>query len=131
MKRCHLGWAALCLSFLLAGCELVFQAGTGLSGQAREEYLKSIKPYIAYWEKEGMTEEGWQADSVRCRSGGVTGRGIYKPDFDKARLTGETENAAYNRLLPDWERCMLGAGYRYTGDCSSDYMKARPLCGAP
>lgn len=44
--------ALFCLA--LAGC------GTqvALSGRAYEEYQKSIKPYIEYWEKPGMTEQG-------------------------------------------------------------------------
>ena len=62
MKR--LLWGVLCLSFLLTGCELLFQAGTGLSGQAREDYIKSIKAYGAYWVKPGMTTESWRQDWV-------------------------------------------------------------------
>ena len=50
---------------LLIGC------GTqiGLSGQAREDYLKSIKPYGAHWVKEGMTRESRLADWVACGGG--------------------------------------------------------------
>lgn len=46
---------------LLAGCG----SQVALSGKARTEYIKSIKPYIAHWEKEGMTEERRQ-DWVVC-----------------------------------------------------------------
>lgn len=94
-------------------------------------YKPDIKPYITYWEKEGMTENVRQEDSVSCRSGGVTPGGIYKPDFDKALLPGETESEAYNRLIIDWQRCMIRGGYHYTGNCFSDWAKTRPACGAP
>ena len=127
MKRCHLGWAALCLGFLLTGCELVFQAGPGLSGQAREDYLKSIKPYIAYWQKEGMTEESRLRDWMAC---GGHPDGGFRLDRNK-RLPSESSDEFRTRLEFEFQRCMLRSGYRYTGDCSSEYMKARPLCGAP
>jgi hypothetical protein len=54
----------LCLFFLfslpLAGC------GTqlALSGQAREDYLKSIKAYGEYFVKPGVSREEWQHDWV-------------------------------------------------------------------
>lgn len=134
MKRRHLGWAALlCLSFLLTGCELVFQAGTGLSGRAFDEYMKSIKPYINYWEKDGMTQEQRELDSKNCRVGGVSPGGIYQSEFDKARQAGETENATYTRLYHEWQRCMIKKDYRFTGKCYADdeISRASPACGAP
>jgi hypothetical protein len=127
MKRRHLGWAALCLNFLLAGCELVFQAGTGISGQAREDYLKSIKPYLQYWEKEGWTEEGRLADWVAC---GGSRSGNFAWDTRKQRL-GESNEQSSVRQSQEHQRCLIQRGYRYTGNCSSAYMKAQPLCGAP
>lgn len=94
-------------------------------------YKPDIKPYISYWTKEGMTEDERDRDSLSCRSGGITGGGgIYRPDFDAAHLPGETENATYDRLNLDWERCMLRAGYNFTGNCSSDWAKTRPKCGS-
>jgi len=131
MKGYFALWASLSLMcWLMSGCELMFQAGPGLT-TGRDEYLKSIKPYIAYWEKEGIKEDVRQKDSLSCRSGGVTAGGIYKPDFDKALLPDETESVAYNRLMIDWQRCMIRSGYHFTGDCSSDWAKTQPACGAP
>lgn len=127
MKRRHLGWAALCLSLLLAGCELVFQAGTGLSGQAREDYIKSIKPYLQYWVKEGMTVDGRLRDWVAC---GGDPDGGFSMHVNRM-LPGETNEQARTRQSFAHQRCMLRSGYRYTGNCSSADMKARPLCGAP
>lgn len=109
--------------FLLTGC------GTqiALSGQAREDYLKSIKPYIAYWEKSGTSDEKRRKDWLAC---GGQPNGNFGVTAKNHLLPGETESAARTRLESEFQRCMIRAGYRYTGDCSSDYMKARPLCGA-
>ena len=118
MKRCHLGWAALCLGFLLTGCELVFQAGPGLSGQAREDYLKSIKPYIAYWQKEGMTVEGRRGDSAACGASHATAvvdDVMFPSEVLKAerKQSDTNELAAFWRLREKWSRCMEAKGYRY------------------
>jgi hypothetical protein len=118
MKRRHLGWTALCLSFLLAGCELVFQAGTGLSGQAREDYLKSIKPYGEYWVKEGMTVEGRREDSWACGAARTThgaSHVVFSDEQEKAeRRPEEKDNfAARERLSRAWVECMKTKGYRY------------------
>ena len=47
---------------LLVGC------GTqvALSGRAYDDYQKSIKPYIVYWEKARMTESERRQDWVMC-----------------------------------------------------------------
>lgn len=122
MKQLHLSWTTLCLSFLLAGCNM----WVGLS-DGRDDYLKSIKPYIAYWQKEGMTEESRLRDWVVC---GGHPDGGFRFDRNK-RLPSESSDEFQTRLGFEFQRCMLRSGYRYTGDCSSEYMKARPLCGAP
>lgn len=114
---------SLIVVFLLNSC------GTqiALSGKARENYLKSIKPYIVYWERAGTSEamrlQDWQA----C---GGDENGTFSWDSRKT-LPGETESAARTRLQFEFQRCMIRKGYRYSGDCTSDYMKTRPLCGAP
>ena len=105
MKRLHLSWAALCLGLLLTGC------GTqiGISGQAREDYLNSIKPALHYWEKPAMTLEGKQADWVKC--GGRLDGG-YTPD---ARLPGETDDfAAMRRKEQRLSACMEMKSYRFS-----------------
>ena len=105
MKRQICLWAALCLGFLLTGC------GTqiGISGQAREDYLNSIKPALHYWEKPGMTVERKRADWVACE-----GRldGGYTPD---ARLPGETDDfAAMRRKQQRLSACMEMKGYKFS-----------------
>jgi hypothetical protein len=57
MKREFLSLLFL-LSLLLAGC------GTqlALSGQAREDYLKSIKAYGEHFIKPGASREEWRRD---------------------------------------------------------------------
>ena len=123
MKLIAVTSMALFLTFMQSGC------GTqiGISGQAREDYLKSIKPYIAYWQKEGMTEESRLKDWMACGGSRNGSFGINMQD----RLPGESQGASQNRQQTDFQRCVLRAGYRYTGNCSSDWAKTRPACGAP
>lgn len=104
--------ALLCLAS--AGC------GTqvALSGQAYEEYQKSIKPYIAYWEKHGMTEEGRRADSWACgaaRTIHAADNVVFPPEAEKAERRPDEKNemAAFWRLRNKWNQCMEGKGYIY------------------
>lgn len=94
----------LFLSLFLVGC------GTqiALSGQAREDYLKSIKAYGEYWVKPGMTKESWQQDWVAC-GGGVDGNYVVG-----AREPGETDDfAASRRKVKELSICMRAKGYEY------------------
>jgi len=54
--------ALLPLASLLSGC-LYGQCIDGPCALERERMIKSIKPYLAYWQKEGMTEEGRRMDN--------------------------------------------------------------------
>ncbi|HMM55778.1 MAG TPA: hypothetical protein PKC23_12255 [Candidatus Desulfobacillus sp.] len=110
---------ALLLSLLFSGCEPAIVR--------MSEYQKNIKSYMEYWTKDGMTAESRVRDWVAC---GGQPNGNFSLDSRK-RLPGEEYNAYLNRLEAEFERCMIRNGYRYTGNCSSDYMKASPLCGAP
>jgi len=118
-------WIVACLGLLLTGCNTTILVA---SGKEFSDYQKSIKPYIAYWQKEGMTEEERLADWVAC--GGMKDGGFGYPLDPNARLSGESEREFMTRLDYAFQRCMIRSGYYYTGDCSSEYMKARPLCGA-
>ena len=120
--------ALLPLASLLSGC-LYGQCIDGPCALERERMIKSIKPYIAYWQKEGMTEEGRLKDWVAC--GGMKDGGFGYPLDPNARLSGESEQEFMTRLDHAFQRCMIRSDYHYTGNCSSEYMKARPLCGAP
>tara|TARA_R110000851_G_scaffold254667_2_gene407250 strand:- start:3564 stop:3983 length:420 start_codon:yes stop_codon:yes gene_type:complete len=127
MRRYFALWATLSLiTWFLVGCELMFQAGPGLT-IGRDEYLKSIKPFIAYWEKNGMTEESRLEDWIACE-GNENGTFSWKVE---RQLPNETDEATRTRQEYTFQRCMISSGYHYTGDCSSKYMQARPLCGAP
>ena len=117
-------WVVLCLICPLAGCGI---SGFWMTGDPSAG--KDIKPYIAYWQKEGMTEEGRLKDWVAC--GGMKDGGFGYPLDPNARLSGESEQEFMTRLDHAFQRCMIRSDYHYTGNCSSEYMKARPLCGAP
>ncbi len=90
-------------------------------------YEPDIKPYISYWQKDGMTEKSRLNDWVAC--GGLPD-GSFALDRKK-RLPDENSDTFRTRLEFEFQRCLLQNSYRYTGNCTSAYMKARPLCGAP
>lgn len=90
-------------------------------------FREPVKPYIDYWEKEGITEESRLNDWIVC---GGHADGGFRLDRNK-RKTDESIDTYQTRLEFEFQRCMIRSGYRYTGNCSSEYMKARPLCGAP
>lgn len=90
-------------------------------------YKPDIKPYIAYWQKEGMTEESKLRDWMACGGQGNGGFSLHR----NKRIPGESSDEFRDRLKHDFERCMIRSGYRYTGNCSSEYMQSQPLCGAP
>jgi len=97
---------ALLVCTILAGC------GTQvpLRGQAREDYLKSIKTYGEYWDKPGMTKESWRQDWVAC--GGMSDGGY----VSGPRLNGETADfAASRRTARQLDACMTKKGYSFIG----------------
>lgn len=111
MKRLHLSCAALCLG-LLTGCELLLQAGPGLT-TGRDEYLRSIKPYLQYWDKPGFTPEGRRVDSEECGAIGKDDRAdIASARIKAAQRPGETESQTETRLRQVWHACMREKGYR-------------------
>ncbi len=106
------------------------QTGCGIGGHWMNGdpfYKPYIKPYIAYWTKEGITEESRLNDWVEC--GGLPD-GSFALDRKK-RLPEESSDIFRTRLEFEFQRCMLRANYHYTGNCSSEHMKARPLCNSP
>ena len=122
MRTLQLLW----LPLLLSGC-LYGQCLDGPCALERERMIKSIKPYIAYWHKEGMTEESRLNDWVAC-GGNNNGTFSWKV---KEQFPGESDEQSSRRQRDEFQRCIMRSGYHYTGNCSSEYMKARPLCGAP
>lgn len=117
---------ALCLSILLAGCAL---GELGMYGQAREDYMKSIKPNLHYWEKPGMTVDGRRDDSKECGGPRSDHTGFGPASVKAAQRPGETEKETEARLMQNWQRCMIKQGYLYTGKCyDNKYGRANPGC---
>jgi hypothetical protein len=102
----------LFLAFMQSGC------GTqiGISGQAREDYLKSIKPRLQYYEKPGWTSETRRQDAAECGASGDSSdhAGIGSTRIKAAQLPGETEGQTEMRLRQAWHACMKEKGYRDT-----------------
>ncbi len=122
MKRILQLNTVLWLSVLLTGC------GIGLGLFPKSSY--KIKPYLQYWEKEGITSSARQSDSRECGSTLLpSAPGQDNIVFNQKDM--KYDEAAYDRARLAWQRCMIKKGYRYNGDCSSDYAKSRPACGAP
>lgn len=137
---------ALCLMIFITGCGI---RGMWMNGSPS---VTPIKPYLQRWEKFDATSEVRREDAYEC--GG--GRGIASPGsvcwetptgcpdigddvpvFSQRKVKtsqhpGEKESETYNRLHRDWQRCMIGKGYHYTGECyDSAISRATPACGAP
>ena len=104
MKREFLSLFFL-LSLLLAGC------GTqlALSGQAREDYLKSIKAYGEYFVKRGASREEWQRDWVAC---GGRSNGQFSGGAPPSSTTAEIF-AAIDKARTKLDACMKSKGYEY------------------
>ena len=99
----------LCISFLLT----LFLCGCGtklaLSGQAREDYLKSIKAYGEYFVKPGASREEWQRDWVAC---GEWPNGQFSGGAPPGAITSEIF-AAIDRERNSLNTCMQSKGYEY------------------
>ena len=103
----------LCRPIYFSFLSILFLCGCGtqlaLSGQAREDYLKSIKAYGEYFVKPGESREEWQQDWVAC--GGW-------PD---GQFFGGAPPGAYtNEILVAWRQkakalddCMQSKGYEH------------------
>ena len=107
MKRKFLCLLCLCY-LLLAGC------GTqlALSGQAREDYLKSIKAYGEYFVKPGASREEWQRDWVAC---GGRSNGQFSGGAPPRSTTAEIF-AAIDKARTKLDACMQSKGYEYRKD---------------
>ncbi|PWF20772.1 hypothetical protein DD235_16650 [Corticimicrobacter populi] len=125
MKRFFYAFGFFCLLASLSGC-LYGQCINGPCSLERKRMLNSIKPYSDYWVKDGMTQESRLRDWVDC---GGQSNGNFSLDRSK-RIPGESSETFRTRLEFDFQVCMIRHGYHYTGDCSSEYMRSRPLCGS-
>lgn len=104
-------------SALLSGCFMGELANRG--------ELTPPKPYISYWEKLGMTEEGRQVDWAACG-------GKKNGDFSlNPNMLGETNEQSDIRQRREFQRCLISRGYRYTGTggaCTLPDRRGDPIC---
>ena len=99
---------------LLNGCGIYGYEMNGISGQAREKYLQSIKPYGAHWMKVGVTDAQRLDDTVQCGSARTLYIGFSDANLRAERQVGESNDfAAEERLSKTWSTCMEASGYRY------------------
>ncbi len=90
-------------------------------------------PEIEYWIKLGTTAEQRVQDSIDCK-GNVVGLPVEsQANLEAAMLPGEEDiKLARRRLFNNWQRCMLGKGYQYIGECyPNEISRSRPACGGP
>lgn len=98
--------------FLIEGCGIE----PGLSGKARSEYLKTIKPYLEYWGKTDMTIEGRRLDSWSCGTA-PTFHAAEHVVFSNESIISEQKKGerdyqlARERLRMKWVECMKDKGY--------------------
>ena len=88
-------------------------------------------PEIEYWIKPGTSAGQRVQDSKEC--GGTTlGSSFNDQQIEGERQPGEKGYfAPLARLHDKWERCMLGKGYQYTGQCfDNPVSRSSPACGA-
>jgi hypothetical protein len=101
----------------LYGC-LYGQCLDGPCALELEKMIRSIKPYIERWIKEGMSRESRIQDSISCGGNGDRGPGFSTQQLNAARqLEDKNDFAPEARLSMAWVECMKSKGYeyRYTG----------------
>jgi hypothetical protein len=80
-----------------------------LSGQAREDYLESIKAYGEYFVKRGASRQEWQRDWVAC---GGRPDGQFSGGAPNGSPTKEIF-AAIDKARNSLNTCMQSKGYEY------------------
>jgi hypothetical protein len=85
------------------------------------------KPHIENWQRTETSAETRLADWQAC---GGHKSGDFAMD-SKNSIEGEDVLQAYKRQSAEHQRCLIRKGYRYSGHCSTVYMKSMPACGAP
>lgn len=108
----------------------VFLTGCGIGGHwmtGDPFYKPHIKPYMAYWEIDGMSKDSRLGDWKEC---GGQKNGNFGYSTQKHQIAGETNSETEQRVENEFQICMLRAGYNYTGNCSDPQMKVQPLCSS-
>ena len=103
---------------LLSGCGIYGYEMNGISGQAREKYLQSIKPYGVHWVNEMVTEERRRTDSWACGAANTVHAAdhvIFFKEQKKLEMRSDEsdDSLANTRLTKAWISCMESKGYRY------------------
>ena len=90
-------------------------------------------PEIEYWIKPGTSAEQRVEDSIDCKGNAVGLPVESQANLEAAMLPGEEDiKLARRRLFNNWQRCMLGKGYQYIGECyPNEISRSRPACGGP
>lgn len=92
---------------------------------------KDSPPRIESWVKADTSAERRVLDSQDC-GGTQSGSNFTDKEVEAERRPNEGILAPLSRLHHKWERCMLGKGYQYTGQClDNPVSSSRPACGAP
>jgi len=85
-------------------------------------------PYLQKWKKAGISPEMRRKDSTDCGGGSSDSPGFAHRQKAE-RLSNEKEHETYSRLHHNWQRCMLGKDYIYTGKCyDNEIGRAAPSC---
>ena len=116
------------LSGCLVGAGLIAGCATTRYIIHHEAYERAISPSISHsgsWEKPHASEEQKRDDWIAC---GGERNGIFSPPFD--RKSGEDPNVFYIRASREFQGCLAGKGYHFTGGCIGNMSKFYPVCGA-
>ena len=117
--------------FVLASLSACIGIETGLVGDEREAYIRSIKSALADWQKIGTSKNQIMQASFEC--GGCNcdhGPNIGSQDVAKKKNPDESYMQTYWRIAYEWESCRVEKGYSYVGACETEYAKAGPGCRA-
>jgi hypothetical protein len=102
-----------CRHLYISFLSILFLCGCGaqlaLSGQVREDYLKSIKAYGEYFVKPGASQEEWQRDWITC---GGWPNGQFSGGAPDGSPTNEIF-AAIDKARNSLDACMKSKGYEY------------------
>ena len=117
-------------NYLLLGCLAAAGLITGscgimiLDGAPPPSYSPSA--YSDSWKKPGVSEEQKQEDWVAC--GGRKNK-PFDPPYNR-KFDGDP-NISYIKKAKKFQHCLIGKGYRWTGQCIYNMPKFEPACGAP
>jgi hypothetical protein len=100
---------AECSVFFFCFCLVGCSTQLALSGQTREDYLKSIKAFGRYFVKPEVSEDQWRRDWVAC--GGMFDGG-YSSDSPPG-ASAEMMIRASKQKRNDLAACMVAKGYEH------------------